>query len=460
MDNSDFSVRLSSERYLRSALPYGGLPGKDSPQMAFFDAASEGDLPRLRELASDRDAEGKAWLADVCLAGGGPFQTAARLGKLDAVKCMVEELGFDVDAGSQDGITALVAATMDERMEVMRYLLDHGADPNKQYSSGFAALHCAATKGRAEAAKLLLSSGASVDIASCDGTPLHFAAARGKIGVMKVLLEHHADPNKVSEIGGTPLSETLCATEKGLPESISLKCVKLLVEAGADVNPTKTATPLVIAATYGLTDCVKYLLKAGADPNIPRSCCGTKPIQLAAISGSRKLVELLFPLTSPIRSLPNWTVEDIMAHTDSKPLKPTVKPVKNTKLQLKKYGEEAVKRKDYQGASMFYTEAIELDPSDATLYSNRSLCHLEMSKAEKALHDANTCIRLRPEWIKGYYRKGAALMLLKDYKKACDAFMAGLQLDPGSAEMEKAFRGAVEAMKEDHFARKGFKPSG
>jgi hypothetical protein len=45
------------------------------------------------------------------------------------------------------GITALVAATMDERMEVMRYLLDHGADPNKQYSAGFAALHCAATKG-------------------------------------------------------------------------------------------------------------------------------------------------------------------------------------------------------------------------------------------------------------------------------------------------------------------------
>jgi hypothetical protein len=55
-------------------------------------------------LASGRDAEGKAWLADVCLAGGGPFQTAARLGKLDAVKCMVEELGFDVDAGSQQGM--------------------------------------------------------------------------------------------------------------------------------------------------------------------------------------------------------------------------------------------------------------------------------------------------------------------------------------------------------------------
>uniref|UniRef100_A0ACD5W9N2 Uncharacterized protein n=1 Tax=Avena sativa TaxID=4498 RepID=A0ACD5W9N2_AVESA len=458
MDNSNFSFGLGVERYLRSALPYGGLPSKDSPQMAFFDAASEGDLPRMRELASGRDAEGKAWLADVCIAGGGPFQTAARLGKLDAVRCMVEELGFDVNAGSQEGITALDAATMDERMDVMRYLLDHGADPNKRANSGFVPLHCAARKGRDEAAQLLLSSGASVDIAFSDGTPLHFAAACGTIGVMKVLLEHNADPNKLSEIGGTPLSETLCAADKGLPETILLKCVKLLVEAGADVNCT-TQNPLVIATSHGLTNCVKYLLKAGADPNIPQCHCGVKPIELAASSGMRKLVELLFPLTSPIPTIPNWTVDGIMAHANSRPSKPKVKPVKNTKVQLKSYGEKAVQRKDYDGAAMFYTEAIELDPTDATLHSNRSLCHLEMTEAEKALQDANTCIRLRPEWIKGHFRKGAALMSLKDYTKACDAFMVGLQLDPGSAEMEKAFRGAVEAMKADHLARKGLKPS-
>uniref|UniRef100_A0ACD5XAH1 Uncharacterized protein n=1 Tax=Avena sativa TaxID=4498 RepID=A0ACD5XAH1_AVESA len=356
------------------------------------------------------------------------------------------------------GITALDAATMDERMDVMRYLLDHGADPNKRTNSGFVPLHCAARKGRDEAAKLLLSSGASVDIAFSDGTPLHFAAACGTIGVMKVLLQHNADPNKLSEIGGTPLSETLCATNKGLPETILLKCVKLLVEAGADVNCT-TQNPLVIATTHGLTNCVKYLLKAGADPNIPQCHCGVKPIELAASSGMRKLVELLFPLTSPILTVPNWTVDGIMAHANSRPSKPKVKPVKNTKVQLKSYGEKAVQRKDYDGAAMFYTEAIELDPTDATLYSNRSLCHLEMTEAEKALQDANTCIRLRPEWIKGHYRKGAALMSLKDYTKACDAFMVGLQLDPGNAEMEKAFRGAVEAMKADHLARKGLKPS-
>jgi len=58
-------------------------------------------------------------------------------------------------------------------------------------------------------------------------------------------------------------------------------------------------------------------------------------------------------------------------------------------------------------------QAIELDPADATLYSNRSLCLLQIGEATEALSDASTCIKMRPEWIKGYYRKGTALMSLK-----------------------------------------------
>jgi hypothetical protein len=54
-----------------------------------------------------------------------------------------------------------------------------------------------------------------------------------------------------------------------------------------------------------------------------------------------------------------------------------------------------------------------LDPADATLYSNRSFCHLKIGGARDALVDANACISLQPDWPKGYYRKGAALMSLK-----------------------------------------------
>ena len=55
------------------------------------------------ELASGKDAKEKAWLADVCIQGLGPFQAAARLGRVDVCRCMVEELGFDINAGSQIG---------------------------------------------------------------------------------------------------------------------------------------------------------------------------------------------------------------------------------------------------------------------------------------------------------------------------------------------------------------------
>uniref|UniRef100_A0A8I6XGT0 Uncharacterized protein n=1 Tax=Hordeum vulgare subsp. vulgare TaxID=112509 RepID=A0A8I6XGT0_HORVV len=460
MDGSCFEMRLGIETALRRALPYGGLPGNDSPQMAFFDAATGGDLRRLRELASGKDAEEKAWLADVCIQGLGPLQAAARLGRVDVCRCFVEELGFDINAGSQIGVTALAAAALDGKMDVVRYLLDNGADPNKKDDPGSVPLHCAAKFGHHEAARLLLSRGASVDIAYFHGTPLHIAAYYGKDSVMKVLLEHHADPNKVSEVLGTPLVAALSATCEGLPESTSLKCVKLLVEAGADVNCTNPDTALVVATTYGLTDCIKYLLKAGADPNIPNSHCGAMPIQIAASCGRRKHVDLLFPLTSPIRTIPNWTVDGILANAKSKHSKPRDEEDDvNTKVQLKLCAEKAVKRKDYRGASMFYTEAIELDPTDATLYSNRSLCHMQMTEVDMALLDANTCIELRPGWLKGYYRKGVALDRRKEYKEACDVFMAGLKLDPGNAEMEKALREAVEAMKKDHFARKSFKPS-
>jgi len=43
------------------------------------------------------------------------------------------------------------------------------------------------------------------------------------------------------------------------------------------------------------------------------------------------------------------------------------------------------------------------------LGSNRSAALLQLSKVTKALQDAETCIRLRPDWEKGYFRKGSVL---------------------------------------------------
>ena len=58
-------------------------------------------------------------------------------------------------------------------------------------------------------------------------------------------------------------------------------------------------------------------------------------------------------------------------------------------------------------------QAIDFDPTDATLLSNRSLCWLRLGQAEHALADARACKALRPDWPKACYREGAALRLLQ-----------------------------------------------
>lgn len=57
-------------------------------------------------------------------------------------------------------------------------------------------------------------------------------------------------------------------------------------------------------------------------------------------------------------------------------------------------------------------QAIDLDPTDATFFPNRSLCWIRLGQAEQALADAKACRSLRPKWAKACYREGAALRAL------------------------------------------------
>ncbi|BAS85748.1 Os03g0680200 [Oryza sativa Japonica Group] len=404
---------------------------------------------------SDSDSDDSAETEKV-----GPLHEAASAGKMDTCKHLVEQLGFDINAEASDdlGMTPLACAVSKGKAIAVRYFLDKGADPNKQDNIGFTPLHYATKEGYDGLARLLLSKGASVDVISSKGTALHLAASSWKSGIMKILLEHNADPNKVSADSETPLAATLIASD-GLNEPAVLKCIKLLVKAGANLNRAIPDTPLVIATNKDFVECVEYLLEAGANANIPTNNGGKTPIEIAAKSGRRKLVEILFPCTLPIKGVSNWTVEGIITHVKSKKSKKKAcaqdkESGTDKKAQLKSLGASAVQGKDYVGASKFYSEAIQLDPTDATLHSNRSFCYLKSGEAREALVDAKTCIGLKPDWPKGYYRKGAALMSLKEYKEACDAFMDGVKLDPASGEMHEAFWEAAAALKKKHLAGK------
>jgi stress-induced-phosphoprotein 1 len=56
-----------------------------------------------------------------------------------------------------------------------------------------------------------------------------------------------------------------------------------------------------------------------------------------------------------------------------------------------------------------FSQAIILDPTNHVLYSNRSGAYASLKDFGKALADASKTTELKPDWVKGYGRKGAAL---------------------------------------------------
>ena len=98
--------------------------------------------------------------------------------------------------------------------------------------------------------------------------------------------------------------------------------------------------------------------------------------------------------------------------------------------QLADAGNKAAKNEDYLGAIGKYSEAIEIYPFDHRYFGNRSYCYDYIQDHKSALDDANTAIKLNPDWPKGYFLKARALLGLSKYEEAEASFLKTLQLDP------------------------------
>lgn len=113
---------------------------------------------------------------------------------LRAAKLLLEQPGLKIDALNQAGESALMMAALKGEVAGAKMLLARGAKVNKE---GWSPLHYAATGPEPELVRLLLDSGAEVDPAAPNGTtPLMMAAQYGSEDSVKLLLERGADPNR------------------------------------------------------------------------------------------------------------------------------------------------------------------------------------------------------------------------------------------------------------------------
>ncbi|KAL7198680.1 hypothetical protein ACSBR2_021063 [Camellia fascicularis] len=416
-------------------------PSGESRPSCLLNAALTGNLKLFTKLAEELDyGDGLAkTFMDVKDSGGrSALHFAAAGGKTHVCKYLVQELKLNVNLKDGIGDTPLNHATIGQHYQTAVFLVENGANPNMANDKGFIALHYAAERGHKEFLRLLISKGAEVDANSDSGTPLQCAAAKGRKEAVKILLDRNANPNSVCHHIFTPLVVSILAG--------SFECTSLLLKAGANPNlGSRGQTPLTIAVCEGETEVIKCLLKAGANPNVT-NLDGLTPLELAALHGNHELVMMLLPRTSQILTILDWSFAGIIKYVHSEEFRrQREQNRKESFLLSKSKGEEAFKRKDYMDAIFWYTQGINVDPLDATVLSNRSLCWARLNEGSPALSDAEACIMLRPDWAKAHYREGVAWRLLKNFPRAAEAFCDALKLDPDNEELQIAFREAVGA---------------
>jgi ankyrin repeat protein len=257
-----------------------------------------------------------------------PIFKAIDAGDLKWVQDLIQS-GVDPNQLNQDGLSTPVhAAIHGLELDILRFLLTHGGDPNRGYP--YTPLETAINKGNAELMKVLLECGAEVNHPTFGKeTPLQLATRSGKRELVEMLLEHGADPDRVahkekyeiisnfspieyaSMTGNKAMLQLLMSRSKRSTAereqsmfiasiiANDLAAVKAFVKAHPgridDIDETSGRTPLVTAAISGRISIVKCLLTRGADINKVANKTGLyqSPLIAAVCHGTLPLVQLL-----------------------------------------------------------------------------------------------------------------------------------------------------------------------
>ena len=219
-----------------------------------------------------------------------PLSYASRYIKV--VRLLIE-FGADVNARDVHDKTPVIVAARnwqpDERLDVVRTLLDAGADVKAAAKDGLTVLHLHFRKRSKRLVEMLIARGADVNANSTKGTPLHRAARGNSVKCIRLLLEHGAD------VSARCLKRNWTVLHYAMQRHKPRKVVQMLVDAGVDVNGAgnKGTTPLhVLLRRYPKTrpalgdmlhmtlDTARLLVANGADVNAVRSD-GATPLFVA-----------------------------------------------------------------------------------------------------------------------------------------------------------------------------------
>ncbi|XP_051533099.1 ankyrin repeat and KH domain-containing protein 1-like isoform X2 [Myxocyprinus asiaticus] len=217
--------------------------------------------------------------------GHTPLMEAASAGHVEVAHVLLE-YGAGINTHSNEfKESALTLACYKGHLDMVRFLLEAGADQEHKTDEMHTALMEACMDGHVGVARLLLDSGAQVNMpADSFESPLTLAACGGHVELAALLIERGANLEEVNDEGYTPLME---AAREGHEEMVAL-----LLAQGANINAQTEETQetaLTLACCGGFLEVADFLIKAGADIELG---CST-PLMEAAQEGHLELVKYL-----------------------------------------------------------------------------------------------------------------------------------------------------------------------
>jgi ankyrin repeat protein len=186
-----------------------------TPAEELINAVNADDAVRVAELVAEDPSLASARDLDV-------FEATA-LGYIDRLRERLMADPTSAAAFSPDGFTALHYAGFFGKVEAARELISAGASVDVYTQNPFAnqPLHAAAAGRHHEVCRVLLGAGADVNATQHGGyTPLHEAAQSGDVELAELFLSAGADPSVVSDAGETPAETAETAGHRDLAARI------------------------------------------------------------------------------------------------------------------------------------------------------------------------------------------------------------------------------------------------
>ena len=232
--------------------------------------------------------------------GRSPLHWACRSGALDVVKLLVKA-GAGVRATDNDGNTCLMCASSEGHTETVRYLVGlPEVDLSHKVNDGWSALHCAADLKHADVVKVLIDAGADIEIKDDTGhSLLHWACRSGALDVVKLLAKAGAGVRVTDNQGHTCL---MCASAQGHTDTVHY--LVGLPQVDLSHKDNNGCTALHHAGDQNHADVVKVLIDAGADIEA-KDDMGRPPLHWACRSGALDVVKMLVKSGAGVRVTDN-----------------------------------------------------------------------------------------------------------------------------------------------------------